>query len=536
VSAAAPAAARGPLHEALFLSKALLRNRALAIRRDWEGRSLYGFALVFGTTVFCAILLGTLAGVRVLEAASATALLRSVPCWAFLIYLFTDVLIAFGQALGDLYLSRDMPTLLGLPVRTSSVVVAKFVLGVAQNEVYAVIFLLPFALGYLAGTHAAWWAYPVGIAAVFVFPAILYAVLLVVTIVALRAIPARLAKEGLWLVGASVPTCFWFLSFYRVAHLGGSVSAMRLPPTPDWLPSTWIGNALAQLSSGDTADALRWFGLLAVATFIVCPIAVAVVSRAFSKGWNAAVSTPARRTGSRLGGGSSSPSGAVAGKDLVTFVRSPQLWFNHVAALGFVAYLLVGHGVSTPLLPITVQLAMVQMGFVAVLGALNPGMTALSLEHRGIWILKAAPLLTRDILTAKFGVAYLQTGSIAAIGAAALSSGYGFSLEKTLAVVGFALAASASSVWVGIAFDATYPSFDWDNPNHINRGLRMIVPFLVNLSVLLLCTFVLFGLHAASRHGAAATAAGLVICLGVYAIAAIESMRIARRNLEALEV
>jgi ABC-2 type transport system permease protein len=531
-----PLAPRGSLQEAWFLSKALLRNRALAIRRDWEDRSLYGFALIFGATVFCVILLGTLAGVRVLEAASAIALLRSIPSWAFLIYLFTDVLIAFGQALGDLYLSRDMPTLLGLPVRTSSIVVAKFLLGVAQNEVYAAIFLLPFVLGYLAGTQAVWWAYAIGITSVLIFPAILYAVLVVVTILALRVIPPRLAKEGLWLVGASVPTVFWFLSFYRVAHLGGTISAMKLPPPPAWLPSTWIGNVVAQFGAGDTVAALQWFAVLAFSTFVACPAAMAIVSRNFAKGWSAAVSAPARRPGRRLGGGSSSPAGAVAGKDLVTFIRSPQLWFNHVAALGFVAYLLVGHGVSTSLLPLSTQLAMVQMGFVAVLGALNPGMTALSLEHKGIWILKSAPLLGRDILAAKFGVAYLQTGTIAAVGGAALASGYGFSAEKMLAVVAFALAASASSVCVGIAFDASFPSFDWDNPNHINRGLRMIVPFLVNLGVLVLCSILLFVTLAAQRHGILAAAAGLAICLGLYGITAIESMRIARRNLEALEV
>ena len=39
----------------------------------------------------------------------------------------------------------------------------------------------------------------------------------------------------------------------------------------------------------------------------------------------------------------------------------------------FVVYLLVGHAVQTPILPLTVQLAMVQIGFVAVLGAVPRG-------------------------------------------------------------------------------------------------------------------------------------------------------------------
>ncbi|HXW76632.1 MAG TPA: hypothetical protein VEJ20_04405 [Candidatus Eremiobacteraceae bacterium] len=522
--------------EAWFLVKALLRNRALAIRRDWEGRSLYGFAIVFGVSVFCIILLGTMGGVRVLVAAGAVSLLLSIPAWAFLIYLFTDVLIAFGQALGDLYLSRDMPILLTMPLRMSSIVVAKFVLGVVQNEVYAVIFLMPFALGYLVGAGAAWWTYPCIASAVLIFPATLYAALVVVTIVALRYIPPRLAKEGLWLAGASVPTVFWFLSFYRVAHLTGSIASMRLPAPPAWLPSTWIGQSLAQLGAGSPGEGLRFFLLLAAVTLIGAPIAIGLVSRSFSMGWTAAVSVPSRRSAASAATSvRATPRAAVVKKDLKTFVRSPQLWFNHIAALGFVGYLLVGHATS-PVIPLTTQLAMVQVGFVAVLGALNPGMTAISLEHAAIWILKAAPLDAREILSAKFIVAYVQTGIISAIGAAALSIGYGFDAGKTSAIVLFALCASASAVCVGIAFDASFPSFDWENPNHINRGLRMIVPFLINIGVLVACAIVLFVLRFANLPGAEGAEAGLTISIGLYAIASIEAMRMAQRDIAALEV
>ena len=267
-------AVRGPFSEGWLLSKALIHNRALAIRRDWKSRSLYGFAVALAIGVFGFIFAGTYSGVRILGAASATGLIVSVPAWAFLIYLFTDILIAFGQALGDLYLSRDMPILLAMPLRVSNIIVAKFALGVAQNEVYVAIFLLPFALAYLAGLDAAWWTYPVAAAAVLVFPAMLYAPLIVVTILALRAIPARIPKEGLWLVGASVPTVFWFLSFYRVAHITGNVATMSLPSPPDWLPSTWVGNALAMLAQGNTEAAFSWIAVLLTGTFIACPAAL----------------------------------------------------------------------------------------------------------------------------------------------------------------------------------------------------------------------------------------------------------------------
>lgn len=527
---------RGPFAEGWLLTAALLRNRALAIRRDWKSRSLYGFAVFLGISVFSLILAGTYAGVHVLEAASATGLLESIAAWAFLIYLFTDILIAFGQALGDLYLSRDMPILLSMPLRIPNIIIAKFTLGVAQNEVYCAIFLLPFAIGYLLGVGAPIWTYPVAVAAIAVFPATLYAALIVITIVALRLIPPRIAKEGLWLTGASVPTVFWFLSFYRVAHLTGHVATMRLPAPPDWLPSTWVGNAITMLGSGDYQAAFSWIAVLLLVTFVACPAAMVFVSKSFEAGWSAAITAPARRKSAALYGERRLPAYvALAVKDLKTFVRSPQLWFNHIATLGFVGYLLMGHRYQTPILPLTPQLAMTQVGFVALLGALNPGMTALSLEHLAVWILKSSPFRSRDILLAKFGVAYLQTAAVAALGAGALAYGYKFSVAMTVLLVLFALCAAAGAICVGIAFDAGYPCFTWENPNHINRGLRMIIPFLFNGLVLGACAALLFGARAMTTP-AVPLAAAAAACAVLQLTCASVALRRAHRDIEALDV
>jgi hypothetical protein len=124
---------------------------------------------------------------------------------------------------------------------------------------------------------------------------------------------------------------------------------------------------------------------------------------------------------------------------------------------------------------------------------------------------------------------------VAAFGAAALAYGYGFTLAQSALVVAFALCASASAVCAGIAFDAAHPSFDWDNPNHINRGLRMIVPFVVNLGMLAACTFLLYFFRAVfPAH--AALEVGFLACATLQAAIAVTAMRAARRDFAALEV
>ena len=530
-------ALRNAVSDALFLTGRLIKHRALAIKRDWTSPALYATAVSAGFVLFSIIFVGSFLGTRVLVASQAYGLIASIPQWAFLVYLITDILIAFGQALGDLYLSRDMPILLAMPLRVPSIITAKFVLGVAQNEVYVCVFLLPFVLGYMLGVAAPLWAYPLALAGVAIFPATLYAGLVVLTVAALRVIPASAAKEALWLIGAAIPTLFWFVSFTKVTRVSGDLTTLRLPPPPDWMPSTWMGNALARLGESALVPALHWMAVLVIVTFVACPLALAIVARGFSRGWSDSVSASGqKKRRSRetirwpLG-----RTAALARKDVVVFFRTPALWFNHIAALGFVGYLLVGHAVQTPLLPLTVQLALIQIGFVAVLASINPGMTALSLEHASVWVLKTAPLRPVQILVAKAVVAYGQTAVITSLGALALSVGYGFDAPSTAAVMVFALFMAAASTCAGIAFDSRYPSFSWENPNMINRGVRMVVPFLTGLGVLAACGIV-FGVTRVVVGGLAALALGVAIAGALTCFVVAASLRDAARNIAALEV
>ncbi|HXW50428.1 MAG TPA: hypothetical protein VEJ41_00440 [Candidatus Acidoferrales bacterium] len=520
----------------LFLSGQLIRQRALAARRDWSSRTVYMVASAAGLLLFLMILVGSYVGSRTLLEAQAWPLLWSIPSWAFLIYLFTDVFIAFGQALGDLYLATDMPLLITQPLRMSSIVVAKFVSGVVQNEIYVATFLVPFVIGFFAGTRAPWWAYPIALAGVAVFPAMLYAVLSTITILALRYIPAQHAKESLWLIGAVVPTAFWVASFTGIARASGDLSTLRLPAAPVWLPSTWMGNLITSLATPRPLDALVWFAFLLFATLVLCPAALAFISTTFAQGWSesSTVAPRASLTTSRFVQ-PAKPWVALFRKDAWTLVRTPQLWFTHITSLGFIAYLLVGHRVQTPLLPLTVQLAMVQVGFVAVLAGLNPGMTALSLEHASIATLRAMPLRASDILRDKFAIAWIQTALVISFGAAALAYGYGFGLLRTLALVTFAVLMSIASVCCGLSFDTTFPSFNWDNPNSINRGVRMVIPFLYALSILTLCGGIL-GAARVLVHGGVAVLAGLALCACFVVWFASVSLRTSLRNIDALEV
>ena len=530
---------RGPVAETLALTANLVRFRILASRRDWTSRKLYVAAATASAVLALLIFGGTFFGVHTLALAKATGLIFTVALWAFLVYLFTDLFIAFQQALNDMYLSSDMPILLAMPLRPGSIVVAKFVLGVCQNEVYVAVFLLPFVLGYLAGLAAPWWAYPIALVALALFPALLYAMLATITIITLRFVAPRFAKEILWIIAMVVPITFWLMSFARLAHLEGDVTSLELPETPAWLPSTWAGSVLAFAAAGDAQHALGWLWLMLLVTLVACPVGLSIASVGFAEGWSRGVS--GKRV-SAIGTGPPpklNPVAAIVWKDVCVLLRSPQLWFNHIASIGFIGYLLIGHQVQTPLLPLTVQLAMVQIGFVAVLDGINPGMTALSLEHRGIWILLTGPLTPRQIFKAKMISAYLQTALISFLAALLLGIGYRFSLIDTLALAVFALLMAAVSISYGAGFDTRFPSFDWENPNAINRGVRMIFPFLNALLVLVLCGAVLaacrVGLHGA-WNGEAAVLIGLVWCGLVAAWVFLSTANQAVRNIASLEL
>lgn len=526
----------GSVAEMIALTRWILHQRALAARRDWSSQALYAVVISAGIGLFTVIALGSYVGARTLAADRALKLLHSIPSWAFLIYLFTDIFIAFGQALGDLYMSADMPLLLVMPLRTSSIVVAKFVAGVVQNEMYVAAILAPFVIGFFAGTHAPLWAYPVALLAVAVFPAMLYAVLACVTILALRYIPGRHAKETLWILGAVVPTIFWVASFSGISEASGDLASIHLPPLPNWLPSTWTGNVVAFLAQREPLPAFGWLLCLLFAAVVVCPAALAFISRSFERGWSESLMVPKRagrvRVRKQL---AQLPWIALLQKDVWVLMRTPQLWFSHITSLGFVAYLLVGHKAQTPLMPLTIQLAMAQIGFVAILAGLNPGMTALSLEHGSAWLLKSTPLDALDILKSKLAITWFQTAVVVTLGAGAIAYGYGLNSSGAGALVAFALLMALCSVCCGIAFDTTFPSFHWENPNSINRGIRMVVPFLAGVAVLLVCAAFL-AMARVLLHGAEAVVVGLVLSLLTVALVAERTLRTALRNIAALEL
>ncbi len=283
-------------------------------------------------------------------------------------------------------------------------------------------------------------------------------------------------------------------------------------------------------------EALAWFAFLLFATLVLCPAALAFISGNFAQGWSQSIivaqSLRARRHRyvERAAAWI-----ALFRKDAWTLVRTPQLWFSHITSLGFVAYLLVGHRVQSPLLPLTIQLAMVQIGFVAILAGLNPGMTALSLEHASVWILRAMPFEPRDILRDKFAIAWGQTAIVISFGSAGLAYGYGFGIGRTVALVLFAILMSVVSVCCGLAFDASFPSFSWDNPNSINRGVRMVMPFVSGVAILLLCGGIL-GATRVLLHGTAAVIVGLGCCALVVGWMAASTLQTSLRKIAALEV
>jgi len=277
--------------------------------------------------------------------------------------------------------------------------------------------------------------------------------------------------------------------------------------------------------------------LLAVVACAVCPVAVAISSIGFAEGWSRSSSS---KTGAAISSGSPparNPVAAVVWKDLSTAARSPQLWFSHIASLGFIGYLLIGHEVQQPWLPLTVQLAMLQIGFVAVLDALNPGMTALSLEHAGIWLVRSLPLTARQLSAAKMISAYLQTAVISCVAALVLGVGYHFGVSNSIALAAFALIMSACTVCFGVAFDTRFPSFDWENPNAINRGIRMIIPFVNGLLVLTGCGVLLWASRVAFPDAAgAAIALGIACSAGIAILVAMRTSRESERNIAALEL
>lgn len=483
------------------------RRAKIGVKIGYTAAAL-GFLAVLGFILFISISLLSLLRSPQLptEFGDITPLLESFPTILVSVSAIGILMTSFSVLLQALYLSGDMDFLMSAPIPIRAVFISKLIQAVLPNFGIMGLFTLPilYGLGISGGYNFLYYPFVIIVLVMISLAAAGLASLLVM--VAARFFPARRLAE---LLGFIVGTGFFIFSqTTRFANFEGNnqqvagLLKMTTRFNQPWSPLSWAGQGLIYLGNNNWLPAA---GLLVMSLALAGGVFYAALTtseRLYYTGWSSLqnnrrkqkvkTTRPAEKTVRRqaqnpLIGFIPAPIRAIMVKDLLVYRRDLRnisrlltpLILGVVYAIGLIQSGGQGfagrgeapswfmQGINAVLIYADVALALF-LGWMLVANLAGSGF---SQEGKNFWILKAAPIGARQLLTAKFLFSYLPTLLVCSIYVVVLQILKGGTLVSaviSLLAVAFALAGVTG---IYLAFGTVGAKFDWENPAQMNRAV-----------------------------------------------------------------
>jgi ABC-2 type transport system permease protein len=448
---------------------------------------------------------------------------------------------SFAIALGSLFLTSDLETLMTAPVSRRALFTAKILDGLVTYYAITLIAAIPALVTYGFGLRYGPLYYVLAIIAVLGTPLLPAGVGALLTMLVARFAPARRVREVLGLVGALVGVSFsvigqtsriWTQRLFGSGQdpqeiLGHLRQLVAIP-----LPSIVAGRGLAAAGTGHWAAAaaeLAGFLLLTFGLFAACVVAA---DRLYATGWarmqgagtaNRSRARTARDAANAGWLGSAPAWAAIALKDWRTIPRDLRNFaqlLTPLVILPIVYFNIVGGGRRRSG-DLTDALSNLGGGTVDPLGIVVAGgillatvlifrrvaATAISMEGRAWWMLKIAPISGQELLRGKFAAAVVPFALLSTLlllgatiwrGFSAVGFLYGWFGIQLLGAAILATAVGAAVPWAKL---------DWDDPRKMSSGWGNLISLLAGVAV--------------------AGLAGLMLCLPFVAVAFAPGLTVA---------
>jgi ABC-2 type transport system permease protein len=436
------------------------------------------------------------------------------------------LLTSFGVLLQALYLAGDMDFLLSAPLPIRAVFITKLLQAILPNFALISLFVLPILYGLGASQGYNWLYYPFVLImlAALALAAAGIASLLVMMIV--RIFPARRVAEVLGFVGGLATfICSQSGQLANIEGVSQSQATQALELVRDlntpWSPLAWPGRGLVSLGEGHWLAGGGFYLFSMALSAVVFGMALVTAERLYYSGWASIhvgrkKKAPRRQRrerpfllGSLVRGRISSPILAVIGKDFSVLRRDIRNMSQLVTPLIFgIVYAVMflrgsgdsafGRGGAPPVVMELLKNAVVygNVGislFVGWMLLARLGNMGFSQEGRSYWMLKSAPVSVRQLMTAKFLVAFLPSlvlGWVFLLGISLIQRASLGTLLFTLPVVALVIAGNAG---LNLAFGIVGANLNWEDPRKMMKGSSGCLSSLVSIVYLGVSLVLFFG-------------------------------------------
>lgn len=496
----------------------LLRIR---LQISWNSFKRAKVGTKIGTIVLYLVIIGVLVGVYIGSNAllqwirspefiqvfgDPEQIIRIVPSVVITIATLFTFFTSFGVLLQALYLAGDMEFLLSTPVPIRAVFLSKLIQAILPNFGLTSLFVLPilFGLGVSSGYNVLFYIFLVIILSVLALAAASITSLVVMSIT--RIFSPRRVAEVLGFAAALISiVCSQSGQLFRFAdtnldpaQVTSVVNVFSRFNSP-WSPMAWAGQGVIGLGEGNWLPGIGYTLLILVLSSGLFYVALVTAEKLYYTGWARVQGswrrkkTPAKTASARkdqsatwLEKRTPSPIRAILVKDFLMLRRDLRNLSQVLSPLIFgiiYAFVLVRTGgqvssstSTAPAFVTEILKATVSYGDIALalfigwsLASRLAGM-GFSQENKSYWMLKSAPVNVRQLLIAKFLVAYIPTllmgllflGLFVVVQPSKLANLPFAFLVYALSMVGL--------VGIDLAFGVSGAHFNWDDPRKMQRG------------------------------------------------------------------
>ena len=419
-------------------------------------------------------------------------------------------------ALSSFYLSDDLELLLSLPISRRQFFFGRFVDTFFQSTWMPLVLAFPIMLCYGIAYQADWSYYPLLCASLLAFCIIPSAIGICLASILVSTFPARRIREALMIVGVfAMISIFILLRSLRPERLANTENfesvaayvAELQTPLPAMTPPSWISKVLLASMSGQTLPLIE-LGLLFSGCIALLGISRWITTALYDDGRSKSQEArSARMARSGLLNGfiniTTKPlphfAKVIVDKDTRSFLRDPAQW-TQVFLVGSIVIIAM---ISVAALPVETFkgpwmrpwinalsfLILALVGLVMAAIAARFQFSAVSIEGRGFWVIRTAPITAEEYLYSKWWpgiIPMIMVGEILAVSSSAI-----LRADPALIAVAIFTAGGLSFALSGLAvgMGAMYPDFKADNASKLAASPAGVLYMVLALAVVFLTLF-----------------------------------------------
>lgn len=445
----------------------------------------------------------------------------------FMLLLFSNLI----TALGSLFLSSDLDLILASPISPWRFFLGKISEVFVSSSWMVITFGFPVIIAFAVYYQASFLYYILALATIFPLLVIPSAISICLVTIFARFVPVHRTKEVLLTIAslAFISLFIIYRNFFTAPKAPGindiiHIISILKATSFSWLPSYWVCIILGEALEPTGKNLWPYFSMLYSSSIVCITFAYLIMTKFHRSVYSNSGSQKSRikighsswlRNLNILGKIYGQQTSTIISKDYKVFLRDMTQAMQLVLLLGLCLLYIYNFRALRVVDTFPDALRLWWQGLLLV-GNISLGsfviaavatrfvFSAISLEGKAYWIMRAAPISIADFLKAKFNTWYVTVCTIATV--LLCSGALAMNVERhgVITCALFAWIIGYGIVGLGVGLGAVYANFDWEHASQLAASFGSLIYMVASAALIaaqvLPCALIIF-LKSAQNFG-----------------------------------